>query len=146
MEAMLDVGEVRRRLVHTIESVRHDAALRRQAADRAAADYGPFLENVATPVFRHLAMALRAEGHAFRLFTPAGSIRLASERSSDDFVELTLDSSRRPVEVIGRVSNVRGSRLITDERPIREGAAVSDLTEEDVLQFLLAAIAPFVER
>src|SRR5215468_10511440 len=61
MEPMLDVAEVRRRLVHTIESVRHDAALRRQAADRAAAEFGPFLETVATPVFRHLAMALRAE-------------------------------------------------------------------------------------
>jgi hypothetical protein len=146
MEAMFDVAEVRRRLVHTIESVRHDAALRRQAADRAAAEYGPFLENVATPVFRHLAMALRAEGLAFRLFTPAGSVRLASERSPDDFVELALDASRQPVEVVGRVSHARGSRVITDERPIREGAAVADLTEEDVLQFLLAAIAPFVER
>jgi hypothetical protein len=146
MDAMLDVAEVRRRLVHTIESVRHEAGLRRQAADRAAADYGPFLENVATPVFRHFAMALRAEGHLFRLFTPAGSVRLASERSADDYVELTLDSTRQPVEVVGRVSHGRGSRLLTDERPIREGAAVADLTEEDVLRFLLASIAPFVER
>jgi hypothetical protein len=146
MDAMLDVAEVRRRLVHTIEGVRHDAALRRAAADRAAADYGPFLENVATPVFRHFAMALRAEGHLFRLFTPAGSVRLSSERSTDDFVELVLDSTRQPPEVIGRVSHGRGSRLITDEGPIREGAAVADLTEEDVLRFLLASIAPFVER
>jgi hypothetical protein len=146
MVRMLDVAEVRRRLVHTIESIRQESALRRQAADRAAADYGPFLENVATPVFRHLVMALRAEGHQFRLFTPADSVRLASERSQDDFIELTLDSSRQPFEVIGRVSYRRGSRLHTDERPVREGAAVADLTEEDVLRFLLASIAPFVER
>jgi hypothetical protein len=146
MERMLDVAEVRRRLVHTIESVRQDAALRRQAADRAAAEYDPFLENVATPVFRHLAMALRAEGHLFRLFTPAGSVRLSSERSTDDFLELALDATRQPVEVVGRVSYRRGSRLHTEERPIREGAAVADLTEEDVLRFLLASIAPFVER
>ena len=143
---MLDVAEVRRRLVQKIESARQDAAARRQAADQATADYGPFLENVATPVFRHLVMALRAEGHTFRLFTPAGSVRLASERSADDFVELALDTTRQPIEVVGRVSHGRGSRLITDERPIREGAAVADLTEEDVLRFLLASITPFVER
>ena len=146
MERMLDVAEVRRRLVHTIENVRQEAAVRRQAADRAAADYGPFLENVATPVFRHFAMALRAEGHLFKLFTPAGSVRLASERSADDFLELTLDTTRQSVDVIGRVSHRRGSRLNTEERPIREGAAVADLTEEDVLRFLLASITPFVER
>ena len=143
---MLDVAEVRRRLVQKIESARQEAATRRQAADRATADYGPFLEDVATPVFRHLVMALRAEGHQFRLFTPAGSVRLSSERSADDFVELVLDTSRQPIEVVGRVSHGRGSRLITDERPIREGAAVADLTEEDVLRFLLASITPFVER
>ena len=143
---MLDVAEVRRRLVQKIESARQDAAARRQAADKATADYGPFLEDVATPVFRHLVMALRAEGHQFRLFTPAGTVRLSSERSADDFVELALDTSRQPIEVVGRVSQGRGSRLITDERPIREGAAVADLTEEDVLRFLLASITPFVER
>jgi hypothetical protein len=143
---MLDVAEVRRRLVQKIESARLESAARRQAADRATAVYGPFLENVATPVFRHLVMALRAEGHLFRLFTPAGSVRMSSERSADDFVELALDTTRQPIEVVGRVSHGRGSRLITDERPIREGAAVADLTEEDVLRFLLASITPFVER
>jgi hypothetical protein len=143
---MLDVAEVRRRLVHTIETIRHDAAARRQAADLAAADYDRFLETIATPVFRHFVTALRAEGHTFRLFTPAGSVRLASERSPDDFVELTLDATRHPVEVIGRISHGRGSRLVTQERPVREGAAVADLTDEDVLAFLLASIAPFVER
>jgi hypothetical protein len=143
---MLDVAEVRRRLVQKIESAKQEAVARRQAADRAAADYGPFLEHVATPVFRHFAMALRAEGLTFRLFTPAGSVRLASERSADDYVELALDTSRLPIEVVGRVSHGRGSRLITDERPIREGAAVADLTEEDVLRFLLASVTPFVER
>ena len=51
---------MRRRLVQKIESARQESAARRQAADRATADYGPFLENVATPVFRHLVMALRA--------------------------------------------------------------------------------------
>jgi hypothetical protein len=32
------------------------------------------------------------------------------------------------------------------ERVIRERAAVSDLMDEDVLEFLLAEIGPFVER
>jgi hypothetical protein len=35
--------------------------------------------------------------------------------------------------------------MITSERPVREGAAISDLTEDDVLTYLVAEIVPFVE-
>jgi hypothetical protein len=48
--------------------------------------------------------------------------------------------------VIGRVNYTRGSRGVAIERPIRENAAVADLTQEDVLDFLAAEIGPFVEK
>ena len=143
---MVDVAEVRKRLIHTIERVKHDAVMRRQETDKAAADYEQFLETIATPVFRHFSQALRAVGYGFQLFTPAGSVRLASERGPDDFIELTLDPTRHPIAVIGRTSYRRGSRLVENERPIREGRAIDALTDEHVLEFLLNAIEPFVER
>jgi hypothetical protein len=146
MAGMVDVAEVRKRLIHTIEQIKKDAAARRQATDRAAAAYEPFLETVATPVFKHFATALRALGHPFQLSTPAGSVRLASERGGDDYIELALDPTRQPIAVVGRVSHRRGSRLIDVDRPIRDDKAIEDLTDEDVLAFLLAAIEPFVER
>jgi hypothetical protein len=146
MAGMVDVAEVRKRLIHTIEQVKRDAAARRQATDRAAADYERFLENVATPVCRHFVQALRAQGYGFQLFTPAGSVRLASERGADDYIEVALDTTRQPIAVVGRASHRRGSRLIEIDRPIREGAPIDALTDEDVLAFLLAAIEPFVER
>lgn len=143
---MLDVAEVRKRLIHTIERVKHDAALRRHEIDTASAAYDRFLELVAAPVFRHFSQALRSVGHNFQLFTPAGSVRLASERGPDDFIELSLDQSRHPIIVIGRISYRRGSRLVEKERPVREGRAIDTLTDEHVLEFLLDAIEPFVER
>ena len=143
---MVDVAEVRKRLIHTIEQIKRDAAARRQATDRASAAYESFLETVATPVFKHFAQALRAQGYGFQLFTPAGSVRLASERGADDYIELALDPARQPIAVVGRVSHRRGSRLIDVDRPIRDDKAIEDLTDEDVLAFLLAAIEPFVER
>jgi hypothetical protein len=143
---MIDVAEVRKRLIHTIEQVKKDAAARRQAVDRATADYEAFLETIATPVFRHAGTALRAQGFPFQLFTPAGTVRLASDRGPDDFIELALDTARQPIAVVGRLSFRRGSRLVEREQPIREDKAVGDLTDEDVLEFLLRAIEPFVER
>jgi hypothetical protein len=35
---------------------------------------------------------------------------------------------------------------VSEERPLRIGAGVSDLTDEDVLQYLLSVIPPYVER
>jgi hypothetical protein len=143
---MIEPADVRRRLLQRIEAVRREAAARRGAVSDAEREYERFLDERAVPVFRTLAAALRAEGAAFQVFTPAGSVRLASERSRDDFIELALDTTRDRVEVVGRTSVTRGSRLLSDERPVREGAEVRDLTEEDVLEFVLKVIGPFVER
>jgi len=143
---MIEPADVRRHLLHRIEAVRKEAAARRAAATEAEREYEVFLSELAVPVFRMVASALRAEGLAFQVFTPAGVVRLASERSKDDFIELALETARQPVEVVGRVSLTRGSRLSTSEEPVREGARVRDLNDDDVLAFVLRAIGPFVER
>jgi hypothetical protein len=142
----MEVAEVRRRLLAAIDRARREAATRRERSDDAARAYDTFLSGQAVPVFRQLASALTAEGHPFKVFTPAGSVRLASDHAHDDFIELTLDSAEDPPIVIGRVSRGRGRRAVTSERPVRDGATVADLTESDVLDFVLSEIAPFVER
>ncbi|MCA1560746.1 MAG: hypothetical protein LC804_10930 [Acidobacteria bacterium] len=143
---MLEVSEVRKRLLQTIERARQGAAARRRHADEAQRHYEPFLEGVAGPVFKLFALALNAEGLPFKVFTPAGSVRLASEKSGDDFIELALDAEHDPPQVLGRASRGRGRRVTASERPVQEGAKVQDLTDEDVLQFLLREIGPFIER
>ncbi len=47
--------------------------------------------------------------------------------------------------VMGHVSRTRGRRVIESERPIAD-KPVGELTEDDVLEFVLKEIAPFVER
>jgi hypothetical protein len=143
---MIEPADVRRRLVQRIEVVRREAATRRAATSEAERDYEQFLEGRAIPIFRAVAAALRPEGALFQVFTPAGSVRLASERSRDDFIELGLETSRVPAEVVGRTSVTRGSRLLTDEQPVREGRRVAELTDEDVLEYVLRVVGPFVER
>lgn len=142
----MDIPEVRRRLRAAIEEARRQAEGRRTRNDAAARDYEVFLEQRAVPLFHTVASALVAEGHQFKVFTPANSVRLASQRSNEDFIELALDTESNPPAVFGRISRGRGRGGVSSERPVLKGAAVADLTEEDVLSFLLDEIAPFVER
>ena len=142
----MEISEVRRRLRGAIEQARQQAAARRTRSDDASRDYEVFLSGRAVPVFHSFAGALSAEGHLFKVFTPAGSVRLASQKSQDDFIELVLDTDSDPPQVLGRISRGRGRRSISHERPVRRGTAVADLNEDDVLTFLLEEIVPFVER
>ena len=142
----MDIPEVRRRVRAAIEQARRDAAARRERSDAAAKSYEQFLATWAVPSFNTMASALVAEGHRFKVTTPAGSVRLASERSPDDYVELTLDSSEDPPVVLGRTNAGRGRRTLTKERPVRPGVSPDALTDEDVVSFVLAEILTLIER
>ncbi len=142
----MDIPEVRRRVRAAIEQARRDAAGRRERSDAASRAYDQFLASRAVPTFNTVASALVAEGHRFKVFTPAGSVRLASERSPEDYVELTLDSSEDPPIVLGRTSQSRGRRAVTKERPVRDGASPDVLTEDDVVDFVVAEITSLIER
>lgn len=142
----MEVSDIRRRVRGAIEEARLRASERRARVAQAARDYELFLEQRAVPMFHQFAAALVGEGHLFKVFTPAGSVRLASERSPDDYIELALDDTADPPEVVVHTSRGRGRRMVTSVRALRDRAAIATLSEEDVLTFLLKEIVPFVER
>jgi hypothetical protein len=142
----IEPSALRRRLRSAIDQARSNASARRERAAAAARDYDLFLEKVAIPVAHQFANVLSAEGHQFQVATPAGSVRLSSAARSEDYIEIALDTSEDPPEVVGRTSRGRGRRMISSERAVRERTAVSELNEEDVLAFLLTEIVQFVGR
>lgn len=142
----MEVSEVRKRVQRAMAAARVNAQERRLRMADAERAYATFLQEVATPVFRHVAAALKAEAYGFTLFTPADGVRLSLDRGRDDFIELALDTTSDRPEVVGRISRTRGSRRIDDERPIRPGARPEALTEDDVLDFVVAALGPWLER
>ena len=141
----MEIADVKRRVQETIERARRASAERRTQSDQAAREYDEFLERAAIPIFRQVANVLRAQNHMFSVFTPGGSVRLMSDRAGEDYIEIVLDTSgERPV-VAGHTSRVRGRRITESERPLA-AKAIRDLTEEDVLGFLLKELEPFVEK
>jgi hypothetical protein len=142
----IETSELRKRLRHAIDERRKNTAARRQKVDAAAAAYTELLELVATPIVQMLANALRAEGHNFTVFTPNGGLRMSLAKSADDFIEFVLDTAQDEPFAALRVNRTRGRRVVQEERPIKGRTPVERLSEEDVLQALLAEIAPFVER
>jgi hypothetical protein len=141
----MEISEVRRRLTETVERAKRDGAERRTRSDQAAQEYVSFLDQVAVPIVRQLANALKVQGFPFGVFTPGGSVRLMSEKTSDEYIELTLDTSGDLPVVLGHSRRARGRRIIEHERPIGTGP-IRDLTEDQVLAFLLKELEPFVEK
>lgn len=141
----MEISDIRRRVLDTIDHARKSAAERRTRADEAGREYELFLERIAVPLFRQVANVLRAEGHVFNVFTPGGSVRLMSERASEDYIELSLDTTGDAPRVLGHTSRGRGRRVIESERPVA-ARPPAQLTEDDVLAFLLRELEPFVDR
>jgi len=142
----MEVSLVNKRVQIAIEQARGRAQTRRHAAASAEKAYALFLETVATPVTRQVANALKVAGIAFTLGTPGGGLRLAADRGRDDFIEFVLDASGDVPQAAGRVSVTRGSRTIDQVVPIKPGTAIEDLADEDVLDFLVRALEPWLER
>ncbi len=144
--SIVEVSQVRRRVQQAIGAARERSQRRRQQTADAERAYEAFIRDVATPVTRQVANALKVESYAFTVFTPGSGVRLALDRGRDDFVELTLDTSGPTPQVLGRISQTRGSRTIDEERPLKPGAMPDAISEEDVLEFLLGALEPWLER
>ena len=142
----MEVSLIRKRLLIAIDQARERSNQRRARTAEAERTYATFLENTAIPVARMLQNALKAEGHAFTVFTPGGGLRLASDRGRDDYIELTLDATGAQPHVLGRIMRTRGSRTIEEERPIGGDVPLGNLSEEDVLNFFLEALAPWLEH
>jgi hypothetical protein len=142
----MEISDIRRRYRSALEQARKASAERRARADSANTAYSAFLRDVAIPVFRMFANIAKAEGQPFTIFTPAGGVRLVSERNADDFIEIVLDASVDPPEAIARVSRRRGGDVLTTEAPVRKEAPILGITDEDVLSLLLREIGTLVER
>jgi hypothetical protein len=142
----LEVSHVRKRLTAAIDRLRKGSQERRERAAATERAYDTFLADVAVPIMRMLASALKADGYPFTVNTPGGSVRLASDKGRDDYIELALDASADPPEVLGVIRYARGSRTVSEERPVKPGASPQAITEDDVLEFLLKALEPWLER
>ena len=141
----MEISDVRRRVVETVERARRTAAERRARIDESAREYAAFLDTVAVPLVRQVANVLKAQGFPFGVFTPSGSVRLASERSADDYIEISLDTSGEEPVIVGHSRRTRGRRIAEHERPIG-GPRIREVTDEQLLAFLLEELGPLVER
>jgi len=141
----MEISDVRRRVTETVEQARRAAGERRVRSDEAARDYATFLDSVAIPLVRQIANVLKVQGFAFSVFTPLGSVRLASEKSADDYIEIALDTSGDQPVILGHSRRTRGRSVVESERPIG-GPQIGEVTEEEVLAFLLEQLGPLVER
>jgi hypothetical protein len=139
----MEIADVKRRVVETIDRARRRGADRRARTDAAAKSYEAFLTGTAVPIVRQVANVLRAEGYPFDVFTPAGGVRLASERGAGDYIELELDTSDDRPSVVGRVKRSRGDDVMESEQRMGDPLA---LGEEEVLAFILKELETFVEK
>ena len=141
----MEVAHVRNRLKAATDGARQRAQARRARIAEAERAFDTFV-TMATPLLKQLANALRVDGQLFTLFTPEHALRLASDRSRVDFIELSLDERSDRPGVVARISYARGSRTVDEERPVKPGAAPDAISEEELLAFLLDALEPWLER
>jgi hypothetical protein len=139
----METSDVRKRVNQTIERAKRQAAERRARGDGASRAFETFLSSIAVPLFRQVANILRADSYLFNVFTPSGSVRLMSDRTAEDFIELSLDTAGDRPQVVGHASRRRGGHVLESERALGEPG---ELTEEAVLEFVLKELEAFVER
>ena len=142
----LEISQVKRRVLAGITATRNRAQQRHQRTDEAEKEYAAFLQIVAVPIAQQVAMALIAEGFPFTVFTPGNSVRLVYDSGRDNYVEFALDTSGDQPQVIGRISQTRGSRRLEEEQPVRPDARPSEVTEDDVLGFIMQAVESWLAR
>jgi hypothetical protein len=141
---MSDLADLRRRVRQAIQDAKRQGAARRDARDAASAAWAAAVADVVEPSATVFAAALTGEGLPFRLETPRGTVRLVSERSADDYIEIALEDSddRESPVVIGRSVLGRGRQGVT---VVEESlGAPADLSDDRVTAFYLTAIAPWI--
>jgi hypothetical protein len=142
----LELVQIRRRVQHRLADIKRAAAERRDRVAAAERAYEAFLAAVATPLVNTVAQSLSAEGYAYRVTTPGGAVRMASDRSSRTYVEIRLDTAGREPQIVAEIGRERGSRVFADERPVCQGVAIEAITDEQLLEELLSLMADLIER
>jgi len=139
----MEIADVRKRVNETIERAKRRAAERRTRTDEAGRAFDSYLEVTAVPLFRQIANILRADGYPFNVFTPTGSVRLMSDRRTEDFIEVVLDTTADQPQLVLHSSRGRGRRVDESERAIGDPAT---LTEQDLLTIVLKELEQLVSR
>jgi hypothetical protein len=147
----MDVAELRKRIMRELERPGHvpvkpaESGDRRATADRARRDFERLLDVTIVPILKQTADILRAEGSPCKVHTPSDAARLAFDKSSEDFVEFMLDTTPPP-HVIGRSSaKHKKAGTLVEDRIVGVGRDVDEITDEDIVAFLLPAIARIVK-
>jgi hypothetical protein len=142
----METADVRKRILDTIARAKREAAARRVRNAEAGPAYERFLENDAAPLAHQIASVLKVEKYPFTVQTPAGTVRLASERSPEDFLEVRLDTSGQVPQVVVPVERVRGRETTVEDRPVRPGVLTEHLTDADLLDVVSDALGMLVDR
>jgi hypothetical protein len=142
---MAETSDVRRLVREAIEEAQAAATKRRIRVASATREGERVIRQIATPLFRTIANALKAEGQLFRVDTPTGAVRLTALGGSENFVELALDTARDPPVVELRVNRVRGRRVALEERVVCQDPGIGSLTEDAILDVVMPALLPFLE-
>lgn len=141
----MEISDVRRRVHDTIARAKRHGAERRARAEAASRAFDAFLAGVAVPLMRQIVNVLRADGYLYSVSTPAGAVRLLSDRDAGDFIELSLDATADTPRVMARISHSRGRRVLDVERVVASGDPDA-ISEEELFAFLLKELEPLVER
>jgi hypothetical protein len=141
----MEIANVRKGVRGAMARARREASERRARTDQASRAFDTFLDHVAIPLVRQIANVLRADGYLFSVFTPSGSVRLMSDRATEDFVEISLDATGPAPCVTGRSSWSRGRRVVEAEQVVGSGDPQT-ISEAELFAFLLKAIEPFIEK
>lgn len=141
----MQTSDVRKQVLAGIERAKRSAVERRSKTDEASRGFEGFLQNVAVPLFRQVASALKPEGYSFQVFTPGGSVRLMSERSSEEYIEIALDTTGKDPVVVGHTSRTRGRRVIDSERAITSSSP-GVVEEQTLLDYVVGELESFVDR
>ena len=143
----LETSDIRRGLLAAIADAHATGPDARRARVASAEEVGgDVLQRVAAPLLRTVAAVLTAEGYRFIVSTPAGTVRLSSAASVDDYLELVLDTQTDPPALLIRTAHVRRDEGVIDERVVAEHPAIGVLTDAHLLAVLITALRPFVDR
>src|SRR5262245_3844177 len=106
----METSEVRKRGLQLIDRANRYAVDRHARNDATLHHYERVLDDIAIPIFRQVAGALKASGYNFTVFTPGGSVRLMSDKAAEDYIELSLDTTGSLPAGVGPTSPIRSDR------------------------------------
>jgi hypothetical protein len=135
----MDVAALRKRILRELDrpgAVKATAGDRRATGDTARQQFARLLDTTIVPLLKQSADILKAEGALCRLHTPSDMVKLAFERSPEDFVEIMLDTAMPP-HVIGRSSVRKKGGTLVEDRIIGVGKEIDEINDEDVVGYLL---------